>query len=445
MLGTLALSALLLGVGGIDVYRNGEQKGLRKLWQQTMKNAGIHNKGDDKSDFNTFRPLKMIKKKYGYDMIIYIPDGMCYDDLEKATPIIEKAFKCKFYPEWKRESGCAFARLIQNPLDDKREFVPIKTSPYEIYLGTTHYHKEIISDMKKFPHLLITGSPGTGKTMLLFIILTNLIANFGVKDINIYLAQISDKHDLRIFKDCEQVKSYAKTPEEACKMLAHVYNVMQKRNKVIDKHMDINNIQEYNKKFKNNPWEVIYVSADEFSYYVPDEIDSDFEVAMKEKCLGYLKSIAKQGRSAGVYLLTGLQRPDKENMPPIFKAQLNTKVGYRQPNTASALTALDDSFATQLEEREALAVVGATKYVVKPPFISMDIIQRTIAPSLTDENHYINLSDYNYVLADIAKSANNSKQRGNKNKSNNNNNQPPTPPQSSQGNKTSKGSKGAIN
>jgi S-DNA-T family DNA segregation ATPase FtsK/SpoIIIE len=389
----------------------------------------------------------MIKKQYGYDMIIYIPDGMAYEDLESITPIIEKAFKCKFYPEFKRESGVAFARMIQNPLDDKREYSPIKTTPYEIYLGTTHYHKEIISDMRKFPHLMITGSPGTGKTMLLFIILTNLIYNFGVKDINIYLAQISDKHDLRVFKDCEQVKCYAKNPEEACKMLAHVYNTMQKRNKVIDKHTDINNIQEYNKKFKNQPWEVIYVSADEFSYYVPDEIDSDFEVAMKEKCLGYLKSIAKQGRSAGVYLLTGLQRPDKENMPPIFKAQLNTKVGYRQPNTASALTALDDSFATQLEEREALAVVGATKYIVKPPFISMDIIQRTIAPSLTDQPHYIDLSNYNYVIKDIENSSNNSKQRGGKNKSKgkSNNHQPiEQPQQNAPTPHTSKGGKGIV-
>jgi S-DNA-T family DNA segregation ATPase FtsK/SpoIIIE len=441
MLGTLALTALLLGIGGIDVYKNGEQKDLRKQWEQTMKNAGIH----DKSTFkNTFKPLKMIKKEYGYDMVVYIPDGMSYDDLEKSVPIIEKAFKCKFYPEWNRESGCVFARLIQKPLDDKREFTPIKTKPYELYLGTTHYHKEILSDMTKFPHILITGSPGTGKTMLLFIILTNLIANFGHKEINIYLAQVSDKHDSRVFKDCEQVKCYAKTPEEACKMLAHIYNVMAKRNKVIDKHMDINNIQEYNKKFRNEKWEYIYVSADEFSYYVPDEIDNEVETAMKEKCLGYLKSIAKQGRSAGVFLLTGLQRPDKENMPPIFKAQLNTKVGYRQPNKASALTALDDAFATELEEREALAVVGATRYIVKPPFISMELIQRHIQPSLCEENHYIDLSSYNYVLKDAQNSAGGSKKGGKKSKSNNNKPIETAKANSTPNTQTSKGSKGVV-
>jgi S-DNA-T family DNA segregation ATPase FtsK/SpoIIIE len=231
-------------------------------------------------------------------------------------------------------------------------------------------------------------------------------------------------------------------------MLAHVYNVMAKRNKVIDKHMDINNIQEYNKKFRNEKWEYIYVSADEFSYYVPDEIDNEVETAMKEKCLGYLKSIAKQGRSAGVFLLTGLQRPDKENMPPIFKAQLNTKVGYRQPNKASALTALDDAFATELEEREALAVVGATKYVVKPPFISMELIQSNIQPSLCEENHYIDLSSYNYVIKDVQNSVNNNsnKKGGKKGKSNNNN--PPnetTKPNPTPNAQTSKGNKGVVN
>lgn len=52
MLGTLALTALLLGIGGIDVYKNGEQKDLRKQWEQTMKNAGIHDKSTFKNAFS---------------------------------------------------------------------------------------------------------------------------------------------------------------------------------------------------------------------------------------------------------------------------------------------------------------------------------------------------------------------------------------------------------
>ena len=87
----------------------------------------------------------------------------------------------------------------------KYEFEPVKTKPTQVYIGKTFFNENYFIDITKDPHLAIFGMTGSGKSMLLAIVLTNLIYNHS-KEIQLYLCQ-THKRDLDLFKYCRDRKS----------------------------------------------------------------------------------------------------------------------------------------------------------------------------------------------------------------------------------------------
>ena len=57
-----------------------------------------------------------------------------------------------------------------------KPFKPLRLKPNEILIGE-FLGKYIVVDMNKFPHVLIGGDTNTGKSRVLFTILTNLVNN----------------------------------------------------------------------------------------------------------------------------------------------------------------------------------------------------------------------------------------------------------------------------
>lgn len=232
MVGVLTATALLMG--GLDVMKNSDIKEIKERWKIAMVYAGIKNKSENEQ---TFELLKVIKKKYGYDCIVSIPLGKSYEDLEKLQPIIQTNMRCVGVTmEWVKLSGCAYVRLITKAWNEKALFEPVKVKPYEVYLSSTEYFQDVISDLTMHPHILISGSTGMGKSVLMFMLALNTIINHKPSDVNIYLAQVSDKKDLRVFRDAEHVKYYADNLEKSSKMYAYLADEMAKRNFLINKY-----------------------------------------------------------------------------------------------------------------------------------------------------------------------------------------------------------------
>jgi S-DNA-T family DNA segregation ATPase FtsK/SpoIIIE len=282
---------------------------VKHRWDLAMIGAGIKNKGGLEESPEL---LKIIKKQYGYDCIVSIPNGFSHEEFDKHKEVIKTNMRCvDINMEWVKTGGSMYMRLITIPIDDSKYYEPVQTAPHEMYVGTTQYYKDIISSMGIYPHILVSGATGTGKSVFLFMLLLHILANHDENTANIYLAQISDKKDLRLFQDAKQVKYYADNFGNATKMYAYIVAEMVKRNNLINKYYDVNNIGEYNKKFPKASFPYIYVFADEFSFYAESARDDDETTFYKTACNDFIDRIVKQGRSAGIFLVVGLQRPDK--------------------------------------------------------------------------------------------------------------------------------------
>lgn len=423
MLGT-ALTILLAGAvcGSADILRNGSElteDQIKEKWSNLMLATGIKAKGDEGA---TYYISKVIKRVYGNDIIVVIPDGMTYSTLETIQEEIKICFKCsEISMDFKRKSCTAYIRLVSKPIAQDYPFQPVKVQPWELYLGTTKYYKDIIVDMTIYPHVLIAGTTGSGKSLYAVQGLINLLSNHSSDILNVYITEISAKDDYKAFRKCPHIKGYARNLADTTKMLKYLLEEMNKRNDLFNQYEDINNIIDYNKAFPLKALPFVYLLSDEYHLYMEDDSDTDQDDYYKKQCQAYLKELAKLCRNTGIYIIASLQRPDRESMPPIFKSNLNVIVAFKQRNGASALTILDSYKPMELKQREAIVDFGGDQFNIYSLYINNYMIKRYLSMvNGMEENHkYIDLTPYIYIDGEAKKHKKDGRKKGGK-KSNKN-------------------------
>lgn len=363
---------------------------IKFKWYKIMfSNDKLYNQNLD-----TFNIVKTKKCKYGYDLLISIPLGQSNNIINSLKDIIQTNFNCTIYIEEPIENKFVL-KLITQEFDDNYPYAPIKVSSTQLFVGMTYDYQPVIVDLKNLAHMLYTGMNGSGKTVCLLTALTNLIYYQNEFKWELYMSMISSKKDLRIFKDVKQCKYYAETLEDSYFLLKYLYNQMDYRNKLFnsDKENYIVNIYEWNEKHPHQKLKDIIFATDEISFFMSDEFDTERDTTLKDKCINIFIRLLKEGRSVGVHVLGSLQRPDKENLPPIIKSQMGIKVCFYQPNDASSLVVLDSNEATKLKKKREAIVDADERYFMKTLYITNDMILKYISKSIEKDHKYINIKE----------------------------------------------------
>ncbi|NMM62073.1 DUF87 domain-containing protein [Clostridium sp. P21] len=331
---------------------------LERAWIRILANAGIHNKEKD-----TFSLTEIESVNYGYNAKVLIPYGLTFEGLKCAMDLIQDSLPCILMLTKKKNENFALARIIQTPAKVGK-FLPPKVKPYEVFLGISFDGEPIIIDMNELPHLFICGSTGSGKSKLVDHILTSLIYNSSMLQLELYLVQIA-KEDLYIYEDMDQVRCFATTIKKTYLMLKHIHEKMIERSSLIiplKKRGIAGKITEYNKR-NVCIMSTVYVVIDEFSSLMSKTSDGKQVKEWKSAIMDYLEEIAQIGRSVGVFLILSLQRPTADKLPPFVKAMCNVKISFRQTNKKSSEVALDDDSALNLEPRMAIMDIGERTYL----------------------------------------------------------------------------------
>lgn len=348
------------------------------------KKAGLFNKKEQ-----TCKVHRVTRHNWGFECVVGIPFGISVEILENKIDLFRTAFGAKEV-KIKRMSKASMIIMtfVLNHLNEA-SYEPISCEGHEIYPGYSYTeHKKI--NLNKFPHVLVGGATGTGKSRLMLCILTNLISNN--KNIEIFMIQLR-KGDLKVFSRCKQVKYFADNLKEAKEVLAYLNSKCIERDSEIDRYIfeGIYNIEDYNKRFLKAQMTYIHLCTDEFAFFIPNKADSKEEKILKQQCLAYIKNIVLTGRSVGIFLYTSLQRPDKNSIPADIKAQLNTRISFKQREDSSSIAILGDGNATDLQEREAILQL-TDEEIIKVPFIDDKIIKKYISDSIELGHRYIKLN-----------------------------------------------------
>lgn len=336
------ITEMLLISTGIYAYLNFDKIYIRKKWKDIMasKSQFTNNIG------KTLKIWKMSKAEYGYDMLIELPYSYTIEMLHKDLNILKEGLGFETIHLYNYNNIVKMSCVKEYIF---KKYEPIKLPANKLIIGN-NLIEPIVVDMNKFPHALIGGDTGTGKSRILLTILTNLI--WSCNNVDIHLLQIR-KNDLGVFNNCRQVKSNSKDINEVVEILSEIDKECRRREKLIDNQKGYYNIDDYNRNHKKK-LNYIYVVIEEFSFLNKSSGDSRKEKNIKSKCLKDIKTIVNVGRASGVFLITALQKPTSDSIPTDIKAQLCTRISLRIMDGTTSKIILGNEKATDLKEREII-------------------------------------------------------------------------------------------
>lgn len=349
-------------------------------------NTSFSNANNSSIKFVNFKDLDYKKK-----LIINISKIMGYEELEKKKDYLITYFACKDITFKKLQNANVQIDLIYNK-KAIGNYVSVEQKDYEVLVGFDSDNNPILVNMNDFPHIVIGGQTGTGKSRFLMQLLTNLICK--CKDIELYLFQIR-KSDLILFKNCKQTKAIVRNLEDARDVLKYLNDIAIKRDTTIERliHKNILNISDYNRYCKFNKMKYMYLVLDEFSFFNVDGADDKYTKTLKREILAYIKHLAVASRSSGIFIITSLQKPTSTSLPSDIKSQLVTRVSFKMGDDAESIVVLGNANATKLETRECIVRTNE-EAIYKVANIDVNIINNYIKNSIEINKKYLDIKSY---------------------------------------------------
>ena len=183
-------------------------------------------------------------------------------------------------------------------------------------LGESSFGKVFLS-LNLYPHTLIGGSTGSGKTWILKYLLYQGIR----KKYEIFIADFKGGVDYSKFWHARTTFIY--DIEELLRKLEEIVLELERR-KILFRESECSDINQYNLFLGNKVKRYIF-ACDELAELLDKTGLSKEEKEKITKIEGFLATIARQGRAFGIHLILATQRPDAN----ILSGQIKNNIDYR--------------------------------------------------------------------------------------------------------------------
>lgn len=377
------LVGMSICVYGIMKLWDRESQKIRKDFREICEKAGIKNTKDEyckchRVDFN----------EYGFIIKASIPFGLGVEDIEKNEDVFRTNLRAKKVNFQRQEDHCMVDIEVITEKIKELQYEVMEAAATEIYCGY-NVKGHIKVEMKTYPHILLTGGSGTGKSRLLFILLVNLLQK---KNIELYLGQISKK-ELSMFNKCKQVQYVANTLQELYDMLHYIDQERIRREDLIGElsSKGIFNVDDYN-KITSKKLKYMYIVIDEMAFVMANSVDEKEIKELKNNCLRILLDLLRAGRSSGIFVLACLQQPDKESLKPFLRRMFQCLLCMKQPSKQASQLVLGsgDNRLVKLKLREMLVQTNE-EIICRTPYIDYGIIQENIKQHQEEDHQYRNI------------------------------------------------------
>jgi DNA segregation ATPase FtsK/SpoIIIE, S-DNA-T family len=235
------------------------------------------------------------------------------------------------------------------------------SSNIPVCLGADVYGKPFIFDLEKMPHLLVAGTTGSGKSVLLNAIICGLLFKSAPNQVKFILIDPKRIEFSKYEGIPHLLEPIVMDGTKASKTLSKVVEEMEERNKLLVQ-IGAKNIVQYNQKIdqmvktssprhkKLEKMPNIIVIVDEFADLVLTA-SADVEMA--------LQRLGQMGRACGIHLILATQRPTVDIITGVIKANLPTRVALRVSSKTDSRIILDDIGAESL--------LGKGEMFLRPP------------------------------------------------------------------------------
>lgn len=261
----------------------------------------------NKLELQKYRILGKIDTNTGHRLIVQIPTGGTFEEIESRKSELEKAFCCRAIIVDVPFSDYVVIELITKDVKDL-VYSCIQLPSSCLLIGYNFRGEPLVADMLEVPHLLLTGLSGQGKTGMLRIMIKNIQDN-NKADIVLLNGFVDDYRgfDLRYISKHDDIKNFIQGLldgiEEGLNRDKPLYVIFEELGKVKDKDL----------------------------------------ISLVTKLLQY-------GRHDRIYLVGVIQTATKEELK--FKSLFNARCTFKQLEESSYRVVLGCSIDDKLQKRE---------------------------------------------------------------------------------------------
>lgn len=327
--------------------------------------AGVKNKVCD-------YPEVLVENENGY--IVKIPAGLSGSDLERTKEALSvylgKDIDIKLTGDI---AAITYAKELPTMIDYK---LPLKHDELVIPIAQSRNGEVTINFKNETPHVLITGSTGSGKSITLRSLLSSIIYLYP-RQIELTLIDFKIV-ELSIFKRLKQVNSYSTTVEEAKEVIADELEECKKRYSMFES-IGVTNIYDYNKKVPaTKRLKYRFIVIEEFVMLLSDK---------KKIAITMLKQLACLCRASGQFLIITGQRFDNTVIDLVLRANIGCRLCHKMEDEANSKLILDSSGAEKLRGNGHMIVKqGNIKTECQGYFIKDEQIKQILAPHIITSN-----------------------------------------------------------
>lgn len=246
----------------------------------------------------------------------------------------------------------------------KREVIRLRTllsssefkkqkSPLLIALGKDTKGETRVADIADMPHLLMAGTTGAGKSVAINAMLLSILYRASPSQVRIIL--IDPKMvELSVYQDIPHLLTPVITEmPDTVRALRWCTEEMDRRYKLMNA-LGVRSLAGYNQRIGKLDAQALIELGEEHSdqplpyiLLVIDEF-ADMMASVKKQVEEPIARLSAKARAAGIHLVLATQRPSKDVITGLIKANIATRISFQVSQKVDSMVVLDQIGAEQL-------------------------------------------------------------------------------------------------
>ena len=223
-----------------------------------------------------------------------------------------------------------------------------KGGPLDCAFGRDSEGRPIVVDLAGLPHLLVAGTTGSGKSVLLNAIIMSMLMRATPEQVRLIMVD-PKRVEFTGYAGLPHLYVPVVTePRQAASALQWGVTEMERRLKVFE-HYKVRDIKTFNKNVDGDKYAEMENPPKHMPYFVIviDELADLMMVAGKDVESSIVR-IAQLGRAAGIHLIVATQRPSADVVTGLIRANIDNRVALSVDNSINSRIILDQKGAEQL-------------------------------------------------------------------------------------------------
>ncbi|NBI28082.1 FtsK/SpoIIIE domain-containing protein [Chengkuizengella marina] len=237
----------------------------------------------------------------------------------------------------------------------------IKKAVLPIVVGQSRSGLEVY-DMLEYPHLLIAGETGSGKSTQVRSVLSTLIQYCDTDKLKLYLADLK-RSEFHLFRGI--VNEVVYDSNALYKVLVKLKKEMKKRGDLLNQN-EVAHVSDL-----INPPPYIILCIDEVAL-----------LKKENEIMEIIEEISAIGRALGVFLILSMQRPDSDVLDGKLKNNLTVRMAFRHSDEINSRITIGTGEAAYIKQSEKglmyLKKDGLQK--VQAPYLDLKDAKKLLQP-----------------------------------------------------------------